>query len=59
LATKDLHLALAAAKKSQVLMPAASLVHDHIVELAARGWAELDWSALGLLATFDAGLSKA
>jgi len=59
LATKDLHLALAAAKKSQELMPAASLVHDHIVELAARGWAELDWSALGLLATVDAGLSKA
>jgi 3-hydroxyisobutyrate dehydrogenase-like beta-hydroxyacid dehydrogenase len=59
LATKDLRLALAAAEKSQVPMPAASLVHDHLVELAARGWAELDWSALGLLAAVDAGLSDA
>jgi 3-hydroxyisobutyrate dehydrogenase-like beta-hydroxyacid dehydrogenase len=59
LATKDLRLALAAAEKSQVPMPAASLVHDHLVELAARGWSELDWSALGLLAAVDAGLSEA
>jgi len=59
LATKDLRLALAAAEKSQVPMPAASLVHDHLVELAARGWAELDWSALGLLAAVNAGLSEA
>jgi len=59
LATKDLRLALAAAEKSQVPMPAASLVHDHLVELAARGWAELDWSALGLLAAVDAGLREA
>jgi 3-hydroxyisobutyrate dehydrogenase-like beta-hydroxyacid dehydrogenase len=59
LATKDLRLALAAAEKSQVPMPAASLAHDHLVELAARGWAELDWSALGLLAAVDAGLSEA
>jgi 3-hydroxyisobutyrate dehydrogenase-like beta-hydroxyacid dehydrogenase len=53
LAMKDLRLALAAAEKSGVPMPAASLVHD---ELVARGWAELDWSALGLLAAVDAGL---
>jgi 3-hydroxyisobutyrate dehydrogenase-like beta-hydroxyacid dehydrogenase len=59
LATKDLRLALAAAEKSQVPMPAASLVHDHLVELTTRGWAELDWSALGLLAAVDAGLSEA
>jgi hypothetical protein len=25
--------------------------------MVARGWAELDWSALGLLAAVDAGLS--
>jgi 3-hydroxyisobutyrate dehydrogenase-like beta-hydroxyacid dehydrogenase len=59
LATKDLRLALAAAEKSQVPMPAASLAHDHLVELAARGWADRDWSALGLLAAVDAGLSDA
>jgi hypothetical protein len=26
------------------------------VAMAARGWADLDWSALGLLAAVDAGL---
>jgi 3-hydroxyisobutyrate dehydrogenase-like beta-hydroxyacid dehydrogenase len=57
LAAKDLRLALAAAEKSRVPMPAASLVHDRLVEVAARGGAELDWSALGLLAAVDAGLS--
>ncbi|MBV8399083.1 MAG: NAD(P)-dependent oxidoreductase [Acetobacteraceae bacterium] len=56
LAIKDMRLALAAAEKSAVPMPAASLVHDHLVALMARGWAELDWSALGLLAAVDAGL---
>ena len=37
-----------------VPMPAASLVHDRLVAVIARGWAELDWSALGLLAASDA-----
>ena len=36
-------------------MPAASLVHDRLVATVARGWTELDWSALGLLAACDAG----
>jgi 3-hydroxyisobutyrate dehydrogenase-like beta-hydroxyacid dehydrogenase len=48
LAIKDLRLALAA-----VPMPAASLVHDHLVAMVARGWADLDWSALGLLAVVE------
>lgn len=56
LATKDLRLALAAAEREAVPMPAASLVHDRLVGMAARGWAGLDWSALGLLAAVDAGL---
>lgn len=56
LAIKDLRLALAEAERTAVPMPAASLVHDHLVEMAARGWAGLDWSALGLLAAVDAGL---
>ena len=34
-------------------MLAASLVH-RFVGMVARGWAELDWSALGLLAAVDA-----
>jgi 3-hydroxyisobutyrate dehydrogenase-like beta-hydroxyacid dehydrogenase len=56
LAIKDLHLALAEAEREAVPMPAASLVHDRLVGMAAHGWAGLDWSALGLLAAVDAGL---
>jgi len=56
LAMKDLRLALAEAERMAVPMPAASLVHDHLVAVVARGWADLDWSALGLLAAVDAGL---
>jgi 3-hydroxyisobutyrate dehydrogenase-like beta-hydroxyacid dehydrogenase len=56
LALKDLRLALAEAEHMHVPMPAASLVHDRLVAMLARGWAELDWSALGLLAASDAGL---
>jgi 3-hydroxyisobutyrate dehydrogenase-like beta-hydroxyacid dehydrogenase len=56
LAVKDLRLALAEAERHAVPMPAASLVHDRLVAMIARGWADLDWSALGLLAARDAGL---
>jgi 3-hydroxyisobutyrate dehydrogenase-like beta-hydroxyacid dehydrogenase len=57
LAVKDLRLALAEAERHAVPMPAASLVHDRLVEMVALGWADLDWSALGLLAARDAGLN--
>jgi 3-hydroxyisobutyrate dehydrogenase-like beta-hydroxyacid dehydrogenase len=56
LAVKDLRLALAEAERTAVPMPAASLVHDRLVAMEARGWSNLDWSALGLLAAVDAGL---
>ncbi len=59
LAVKDLRLALAEAEREAVPMPAASLVHDRLVALIAAGHAELDWSALGLLAARDAGLLTA
>jgi 3-hydroxyisobutyrate dehydrogenase-like beta-hydroxyacid dehydrogenase len=59
LAVKDLHLALAEAEHTAVPMPAASLVHDRLVAMLARGWPELDWSALGLLAASEAGLAPA
>jgi 3-hydroxyisobutyrate dehydrogenase-like beta-hydroxyacid dehydrogenase len=58
LAIKDLRLALAEAEHTAVPMPAASLVHDRLVAMMARGWAGLDWSALGLLAAVDAGLNE-
>lgn len=59
LAVKDLRLALAEAERGAVPMPAASLVHDRLVAMVARGWGGLDWSALGLLAAVDAGLNDA
>jgi 3-hydroxyisobutyrate dehydrogenase-like beta-hydroxyacid dehydrogenase len=59
LAIKDLRLTLAEAENTAVPMPAVSLVHDRLVAMAARGWNELDWSALGLLAAVEAGVSNA
>jgi 3-hydroxyisobutyrate dehydrogenase-like beta-hydroxyacid dehydrogenase len=56
LAMKDLRLLLAEAEHSKVPMPVASLLHDRLVAAQARGWSELDWSALGLLAAFEAGI---
>ncbi|HTU55291.1 MAG TPA: NAD(P)-dependent oxidoreductase [Acetobacteraceae bacterium] len=58
LAIKDMRLALAEAERAAVPMPAASLVHDHLVAMVARGWSALDWSALGLLAAVEAGLDE-
>jgi 3-hydroxyisobutyrate dehydrogenase-like beta-hydroxyacid dehydrogenase len=56
LAAKDLRLALREAELAQVSMPVASIVRDRLVALEARGWSDLDWSALGKLAAADAGL---
>ncbi|HTW72215.1 MAG TPA: NAD(P)-dependent oxidoreductase [Acetobacteraceae bacterium] len=56
LAVKDLRLALAEAEKLAVPMAVTSVVHDRLVAAVARGFAGLDWSALGLLAAVDAGL---
>jgi 3-hydroxyisobutyrate dehydrogenase-like beta-hydroxyacid dehydrogenase len=57
LALKDLRLALGEAERTAVPMPAADVAHDRLVAMMARGWAELDWSALGLLAAVEAGLN--
>ena len=58
LAVKDSRLLLAEAERLQVPMPVASLLHDRFVAAEARGWSELDWSALGLLAAFEAGVRE-
>jgi 3-hydroxyisobutyrate dehydrogenase-like beta-hydroxyacid dehydrogenase len=52
---KDIRLALAAAESLRVPMPLASLLHDRFVRLFAQGGDKLDWSAIGGLATEDAG----
>jgi 3-hydroxyisobutyrate dehydrogenase-like beta-hydroxyacid dehydrogenase len=56
LGEKDLRLALAAAERLRVPMPLASLVHDRLQTVIARGGENLDWSAIGQLAAHDAGL---
>jgi 3-hydroxyisobutyrate dehydrogenase-like beta-hydroxyacid dehydrogenase len=58
LAAKDLRLALAEAEIARVPMPLAALVHDRLVATEARDWSELDWSALGKLASAEAGFAE-
>jgi 3-hydroxyisobutyrate dehydrogenase-like beta-hydroxyacid dehydrogenase len=57
LALKDVRLALAEAEAVSVPMPSVSVVRDRLITGMARGYAELDWSALGLVAAQEAGLS--
>ena len=52
---KDVRLAQAAADDLRVPMPLASLLHERFLRLLARGGDNLDWSAIGGLATLDAG----
>ena len=56
---KDIRLALAEAETLRVPMPLASLLHDRFLRLFAQGGEKLDWSAIGGLASQDAGASQA
>jgi 3-hydroxyisobutyrate dehydrogenase-like beta-hydroxyacid dehydrogenase len=58
LGQKDIRLTLAAAETLRVPMPLASLVHDRLQTLIARGGEQVDLSALGQLAANDAGLFR-
>jgi 3-hydroxyisobutyrate dehydrogenase-like beta-hydroxyacid dehydrogenase len=51
---KDIRLAQAAADDLRVPMPLASLLHERFLRLLARGGDNLDWSAIGGMATLDA-----
>jgi 3-hydroxyisobutyrate dehydrogenase-like beta-hydroxyacid dehydrogenase len=53
---KDIRLALSAAESLHVPMPLASLLHDRFLRLLAQGGEHLDWSAIGGLASQDAGI---
>jgi 3-hydroxyisobutyrate dehydrogenase-like beta-hydroxyacid dehydrogenase len=55
LGQKDIRLVLAAAEDLQVPMPVASLLRDRFLALLARGGENLDWSAVGALAAWEAG----
>ncbi len=56
LALKDVRLALAEADRAGAPMPSVDVVHDRMVAGIARGYADLDWTALGLIAAEEAGL---
>jgi 3-hydroxyisobutyrate dehydrogenase-like beta-hydroxyacid dehydrogenase len=59
LALKDVRLALAEAEAAGVPMPSVSVVRDRLIAGIARGYADLDWSALGLVAAEEAGIARA
>src|SRR5882757_543275 len=56
LVLKDVRLALAEAENAGVPMPSVSVVRDRLITGISRGYAELDWTALGLIAAEEAGL---
>jgi 3-hydroxyisobutyrate dehydrogenase-like beta-hydroxyacid dehydrogenase len=56
LALKDVRLALAEAEDAAVPMPSVSVVRDRLIAGIARGHADLDWTALGLIAAEEAGI---
>jgi 3-hydroxyisobutyrate dehydrogenase-like beta-hydroxyacid dehydrogenase len=57
LVLKDVRLALAEAEKAGVPMPSVGVVRDRLITGIARGYGELDWTALGLIAAEEAGIS--
>jgi 3-hydroxyisobutyrate dehydrogenase-like beta-hydroxyacid dehydrogenase len=58
LGLKDVRLVLAAGEDLQVPLPIASLLRDRFLALLAHGGGHLDWSAVGSLATWEAGGSS-
>jgi 3-hydroxyisobutyrate dehydrogenase-like beta-hydroxyacid dehydrogenase len=58
LALKDVRLALNEAELAGVPMPSLSVVRDRLITGISRGYAERDWSALGMLAAEEAGLEQ-
>jgi 3-hydroxyisobutyrate dehydrogenase-like beta-hydroxyacid dehydrogenase len=56
LALKDVRLALTEAENAGAPMPSVGVVRDRMITGIARGYAELDWTALGLVAAEEAGI---
>lgn len=59
LVLKDVRLALAEAENAGAPMPSVNVVRDRVITGIARGYADLDWTALGLVAAEEAGLNVA
>jgi 3-hydroxyisobutyrate dehydrogenase-like beta-hydroxyacid dehydrogenase len=57
LVLKDVRLALAEAEKVGAPMPSVGVVRDRLITAIARGYGDLDWTALGLIAAEEAGLA--
>lgn len=56
---KDVRLALGEAERAGAPMPSVSVVRDRLITGIARGHADLDWTALGLIAAEEAALTLA
>lgn len=56
LALKDIDLALRAAEAATTPMPSISVARDRLLVGIARGYRDLDWSALAKVAADDAGV---
>jgi 3-hydroxyisobutyrate dehydrogenase-like beta-hydroxyacid dehydrogenase len=59
LVLKDIRLALAEAEAAGAPMPSVNVVRDRLITGISRGYADLDWTALGLIAAQEAGLNAA
>lgn len=57
LGLKDVDLARRMADLGQVPMPLAAVLHDRLLALVANGHGALDWSAMGLGVSRDAGVT--
>ena len=56
LGLKDVRMLLQAAERLETPLPFASVVRDQFLSALARGYADLDWSALALVAEENAGI---
>jgi 3-hydroxyisobutyrate dehydrogenase-like beta-hydroxyacid dehydrogenase len=56
LVLKDVRLALAEAEAAGAPMPSVNVVRDRLITGIARGYGDLDWTALGLIAAEEAGI---
>jgi len=57
LVLKDVRLALAEAESAGAPLPSVDVVRDHLITGIARGYDNLDWTGLGLIAAEEAGIS--
>lgn len=57
LGLKDVNLVLDTAERVKMSMPLASLLHDRLLTAVAKGRGDMDWSALAIGVSEDAGIS--